>query len=132
MPSDRIVSFVGTDNPKWNVIKDDALLSPGQPLPIVIDRNGQRISLTITPTAHVEDGDTAGFLDFIPDYGGLPIVVRQVEPNTPAAEAGLQAGDRVVAVSGQPVRSAEQVTQYIREHKSQPITLSVDRQGQRK
>ncbi len=132
MPGDRIVSFNGIDNPKWTLIKDDALLSPGQPLPIMIDRNGQRLSLTITPTAHVEDGDTAGFLDFIPDYGGLPIVVRQVEPNTPAAEAGLQVDDRIVAVSGQPVRSAEQVTQFIREHKGQPITLSVDRKGQRK
>src|ERR1700720_2193786 len=98
IPGDRIVSFNGIDNPKWTIIRDDALLSPSQPLPIVIDRNGQRLSLAITPTAHVEDGDTAGFLDFIPDYGGLPIVVRQVEPNTPAAEAGLQVGDRIVAV----------------------------------
>src|SRR3984893_4231834 len=26
MPGDRIVSFNGTDNPKWTIIKDDALL----------------------------------------------------------------------------------------------------------
>lgn len=131
-PEDRVVSFNGNDNPKWTIIKDDALLSPGQPLPLVIERNGQRIPLTITPTTQVENGDSAGFLDFIPDYGGLPVVVRAIEANTPAAEAGLQVDDRIVAIGGQQVRSAEQVTQYIREHKSQPITLSVDRRGQRK
>src|SRR6266851_4784055 len=128
-PGDRIVSFDGNQNPKWKTIADDALLSPGQPLPLEIERNGQRISLAIKPTPHTEDGETAGFLDFLPDYGAVPIVVRAVEPNTPAAEAGLQVGDRIVAVNGEPVKSAEQVTQLIREHKGQPITLGVLRNG---
>jgi regulator of sigma E protease len=56
-------------------------------------------------------------------------VVREVVPNSPAAEAGLRAGDRIVAVNGEPVKSAEQVTQTIREHKGQPITLRVERNG---
>ncbi|MGI8898164.1 MAG: RIP metalloprotease RseP [Pyrinomonadaceae bacterium] len=131
-PGDRIVSFNGTENPKWNTIRGDALLSPGQPLPLVVQRNGERIPLTLTPTAVTEDGETAGFLDFVPDYGDVPVLVREIEPNTPAAEAGLQPGDRILAVNGQPVRSAEQVTQFIRDHKSQPITLAVNRAGQQK
>jgi len=126
---DRIVSFNGTENPKWDTIRGDALLSPGRPLPVVVERNGQRVPLTITPIAHVEDGETAGLLDFLPDYGDLPVVVREVEAGTPASEAGLQPGDRITSISGQPVRSAEQVTQFIREHKGQPITLSVNREG---
>src|SRR5216684_4937840 len=128
-PGDRIVVFDGNENPKWRTIADDALLSPGQPLPLEIERNGQRIKLTIKPTPHAEDGETVGFLDFLPDYGAVPIVVRAVEPNTPAAETGLQVGDRIVAVNGEPVKSAEQVTQLIREHKGQPITLRVERSG---
>ena len=129
---DRIVAFNGTENPKWNTIRGDALLSPGQPLQLVVERNGQRIPLTLTPTAVTEDGETAGFLDFVPDYGDVPVIVAAVEPNTPAAEAGLQAGDRILSVNGQSVRSAEQVTQFIRDHKSQPITLTVNRVGQQK
>ena len=127
---DRIVAFNGTENPKWNTIRGDALLSPGQPLQLVVERNGQRIPLTLTPTAVTEDGETAGFLDFVPDYGDVPVIVAAVEPTTPAAEAGLQPGDRILGVNGQPVRSAEQVTQFIRDHKSQPITLTVNRAGQ--
>ncbi len=126
---DKIVSFNGTENPKWDTIRGDALLSPGQPLPVIVERNGQRVPLTITPIAHVEDGETAGLLDFLPDYGDLPVVVREVEAGTPASEAGLKPGDRIVSVSGQQVHSAEQVTQFIRDHKGQPITLSVDRAG---
>jgi regulator of sigma E protease len=128
-PGDRIVAFDGNENPKWRTVADDALLSPGQPIPVEVERNGQRIKLTIKPTPHTEDGETVGFLDFLPDYGNVPIVVREVVPNSPAAEAGLRVGDRIVAVNAEPVKSAEQVTQFIRDHKAQPITLRVDRGG---
>jgi regulator of sigma E protease len=128
-PGDRIVSFDGKPNPRWKTIADDALLSPSVAIPIEIDRSGQRLNLTIKPTPHTEQGETAGFLDFLPDYGNVPIVVRVVEPGTPAAEANLQSGDRILAANGEPVKSAEQVTQIIRDHKGQPITLRVNRQG---
>lgn len=126
---DRIVAFDGNENPKWRTVADDALLSPGQPIPFEVERNGQRIKLTIKPTPHTEEGETVGFLDFLPDYGEVPIVVRNVEPGTPAAEAGLSVGDRIVAINGEPVKSAEQVTQLIRDRKGQPITLRVERNG---
>jgi len=128
-PGDRIVAFDGNENPKWRTIADDALLSPGQPVPLEIERNGQRIKLTIKPTPRTEEGETIGLLDFVPDYGNLPIIVREVVPNSPAAEVGLRIGDRIVAVNGEPVKSAEQVTQYIRDHKGQPITLRIERGG---
>ena len=63
-PGDRIISFNGTENPSWDLINGDALLSPGRPLPVVVNRNGAEISLTITPRAQTENGETAGFLDF--------------------------------------------------------------------
>src|SRR6266404_2237524 len=128
-PGDLIVVFDGNENPKWRTIADDALLSPGQPIPLEVERNGQRLKLTIKPTPHTEEGETAGFLDFLPDYGNVPIVVREVVPNSPAVEAGLRVGDRIVAVNGETVKSAEQVTQIVREHKGQPITLRVERNG---
>lgn len=128
---DRIVSFNGHEQPKWSTIRGDALLSPGEPLPITIERSGQRIALTITPTSVVEEGETAGFLDFVPDYGDVPVVIKKVEAGSPAAESGLKPGDRIVAVGGEQVRSAEQVTKYIRDHKSQPVALTLARNGKR-
>lgn len=128
---DRIVSFNGSENPTWDVIQGDALLSPGTPLPVVIERNGEKIALTIEPTARVENGDTAGFLDFIPDYGGIPAVISDVNPGSPAEAAGLRGGDRVVTVGGEEVRSAAQVTEYIRNHEGQAIQFTVERDGNR-
>ena len=129
-PGDRITSFNGTENPRWDLIRGDALLSPGQDLPLTVDRSGQSVKLTIKPTPRTEDGETAGTLDFIPDYGGLPVTIRDVTPNSPASEAGLQTGDRITAINGETVRSAEQVTQYIRDHRGQPINLTLERNGQ--
>ena len=126
---DRIVAFNGTDHPKWDTIRGDALLSPGQPLPVVVERNGQRVQLQITPVPRTEDGETAGFLDFLPDYGDVPVVLREVTADSPASEAGLQVDDQILAIAGQPVHSAEQVTRYVSEHKGEPITLTVKRAG---
>ena len=99
-PADRIVSFNGTENPTWDVINGDALLSPGRPLPVVVNRNGSEVHLTITPTTRMENGEAAGTLDFIPDYGGLPVVVAEVFPGSPAAAAGLKENDRFIAIGG--------------------------------
>lgn len=129
-PGDRIISFNGTENPSWDVINGDALLSPGHALPVTVDRNGAELSLTVTPTARTENGDTAGFLDFIPDYGGLPVVIGDVSHDSPAAEAGLQDDDRLVSIGGESVKSAAQVTEYIRNHDGQPLSITVERNGQ--
>jgi len=126
---DRIVSFNGTANPDWDTISGDALLAPNEALPMVIERNGQRLQLTIKPTALTRDGETAGQLDFIPDYGDVIVVISDVTADSPAAKAGLQGGDRILAAGGQAVKSSEQVVQYIRSHKAEPIVLDVDRNG---
>ncbi len=129
-PGDRIISFNGTENPSWDVISGDALLSPGRPLPVVVNRNGSEVALTITPTARTENGEAAGYLDFIPDYGGLPVVVGDVQPGSPAEAAGLKEGDRFVKIGGEDIKSSAQVTEYIRSHDAQPIAITVERNGQ--
>ena len=129
-PGDRIISFNGTENPSWDVISGDALLSPGRPLPVVVNRNGSEVALTVTPTTRTENGEAAGYLDFIPDYGGLPVVVGDVAPESPAADAGLKEGDRFVSIGGENVKSSAQVTEYIRSHDAQVIPITVQRDGQ--
>jgi regulator of sigma E protease len=126
---DRIVSFNGTEHPSWDVINGSALLRPGRPIPLIVNRNGVEIPLTITPSVRTENGEKAGFLDFLPDYGGLPVMVGAVLPGSPAEEAGLESGDRLWKIGDEDVKSAAQVTEYIRSHTGQiPITL--ERNGQ--
>lgn len=131
-PGDSIVAFNGTEKPDWDTIRGDALLSPGQPLSMVVERNGQRIPLTITPTTHTDQGETFGDLDFVPDNGGYPVILRDVLKDSPAGESGIQVNDRVLRINNQPVRSAEHITNFVREHRSEPITLAIERNGETK
>lgn len=129
-PGDRIVSFNGNENPTWDFISGEALLSPGRPLPLVVNRNGSQLPLTITPTTRMENSEAAGTLDFIPDYGGLPVVVAAVGAGSPAEETGLKLGDRILTIAGQDVKSSAQVTEYIRSHPNEKIAITVERDGQ--
>jgi regulator of sigma E protease len=57
--------------------------------------------------------------------------VGQVESNTPAAAAGLKAGDRVVAVDGHRAATFDAVSKLIRSSRGKPITVTVVRDGKR-
>jgi regulator of sigma E protease len=55
--------------------------------------------------------------------------VAQVQANTPAAAAGLEAGDRIVAVDGRPTRTFAQVSARIGGSHGRAITVTVERSG---
>jgi regulator of sigma E protease len=57
--------------------------------------------------------------------------VAQVEAGTPAAAAGLQAGDRIVAVNGRATRTFAATSRLIRASHGGPVTLIVVRDGRR-
>jgi regulator of sigma E protease len=129
---DRIVSFNGVEHPKWDRIRGDVMLSPEKPLPLVVERGGQRVELTLTPEKRVESGEILGAMGFQPDYGTVPIIVAGVTDNSPAAQAGLQVDDRIISIGDQPVTSGQQVRDYIQQHPNDPIRFVVERRGERK
>jgi regulator of sigma E protease len=57
--------------------------------------------------------------------------VAGVESGTPAAAAGLQPGDRIVAVNGRPAHTFTAVSHLIRSSRGRQVTLTVRRDGQR-
>lgn len=65
-------------------------------------------------------------------YGvnGLPPVVGQIKPNTPAASAGLGYGDRVVEVNGSPVVLWNDIADAIEESDGNPLSITVERSGE--
>ena len=58
------------------------------------------------------------------------VVVRDVSPNSPAAEAGIVTGDRIVAVDGQPVESTNQVSAGITRNLGSDLSLTLESGGQ--
>jgi regulator of sigma E protease len=65
---------------------------------------------------------------------GVPVdttsTVDDVVPGTPAQAAGLQPGDRILEVGGQPVEPGA-IAATIRESEGAPITIVVERRGDR-
>ncbi len=57
--------------------------------------------------------------------------VGEVETGMPAAAAGLLVGDRIVAVGGHAATTFDRVSQLIRASHGRPITVTVDRAGNR-
>jgi regulator of sigma E protease len=64
---------------------------------------------------------------------GVPVLSTQVggvEPGSPADRAGIKKGDRIVAVSGQPVTEWEELSKRIKESQGSPLNLSIRREAQ--
>ncbi len=51
------------------------------------------------------------------------------DPKSPAALAGLQAGDRITSIAGKQVTTWEQATRAIRAHGAGPVTIGIVRDG---
>ncbi len=129
---DRIVKFDGEENPTWRRIESDALLSPEKPMAMTVERNGQRVDLTISPTKITEGGQSAGILEFEPDLGTVPVVVGRIEPDYPAGKSDLKVGDWVISVNDKAIKNPQEMKRFIGEIKDQPIKLLVNRNGERK
>ncbi len=61
----------------------------------------------------------------------LPAVVDEIMPDSPAAEAGLQKGDRVVAADGQTIHGWEDWVAFVRQRPNVTVPLDVERNGER-
>lgn len=64
---------------------------------------------------------------------GLPlvhVVIDEIMPDSPAAEANLQVGDVILAVNGNPVEATSQVSLYVQESLGEPTEMQLERDGQ--
>lgn len=71
------------------------------------------------------------FMGFL--YVGSPValpVIGMVEPNSPAAQAGLLPGDRVLRVDGEPVRHWGELERAVSEARGAVLRLSLERGGE--
>jgi S1-C subfamily serine protease len=103
---------------------------PGAGLGFAIPINRARsIAQQLVAKGSVSHAMIGVTLEPAPQGGGAR--VRGVMAAGPAAQAGLRAGDRIVAVGPQAVRDPAQLTQLVELHGvGQPMELRIERQGQ--
>jgi regulator of sigma E protease len=56
-------------------------------------------------------------------------ILGEVQPNMPAAKAGLQAGDEIVAVNGEPINDFDDLRLAVTMHADTPISVQYRRNG---
>lgn len=128
---DRIVKFDGSESPSWDRIQDDALLNPEKQMPLTVERDGQRVELTIAPTKITENGQSGGVLEMSADTGTEPVVVGSLDPELPAASDGVKVGDWITSVNDKAIRNSQEMKSIVTESKDQPIKLAIDRNGEK-
>ena len=99
------------------------------PLTIEVDRSGERLSLEGPDDilTRVQEGGGGGLLGL--GVYNQPSVVGDVAPGRPAAEAGLQLGDRIVSIAGQEVLFWEELTSLIQTSGGRPLPFVWEREG---
>jgi regulator of sigma E protease len=68
-------------------------------------------------------------LTYVLGYPETPVTIREIAPDSPAAQSGLLLNDTLVSIEGVNIRRIDQVKQVVDEHAGQMIALVVLRDG---
>src|SRR5437899_5567852 len=135
---DKIVSVDGhlvtrfggmsNDSISWRIVR-----SEGETVPITVQREADSKMRLITVEAKPKIPPTRAWmrkgLRQIEIFPAETPLVARVQPNSPAAKAGLQANDLMVGINGKPLYHINGIDDFLREHPSVPIQLNLKRNG---
>ncbi|MAL92720.1 MAG: RIP metalloprotease RseP [Pseudomonas sp.] len=79
----------------------------------------------------VEEPDPITSLGIRPWRPQIAPVIAQLDPEGPAQAAGISLGDRLLSLNQQPLDDWQQVIDAVRTLPGEPVSLQVERQGQR-
>lgn len=127
-PGDHIVAFGSHKNAKWNDFQLEITLRPNEDLPLTVERNGQTLHPVVKLQARTVGNDQIGTIGIEPYLAGVG--VARVQPGTPAAQAGIQAGDKLVAVNGTEITSYQHFKEMLNSSNGQAQVIKVMRNNQ--
>ena len=125
---DRITKIDGVQNPNWEQVELKEALSPGQPLAVQIDRNGNILDKTVVPEA--TGVDQIGYAGWAPKEN--TVTITDLVSGMPAEKAGLKEGDQILSVDGKPVPALASMVESLKVTKDKPINITILRDGQQK
>jgi regulator of sigma E protease len=124
-PGTAIVRVNGVSVKSWDEIVSAISNTPDREIRIELS-DGSTVALPIHPDALEQRLKTAHALQPF-----RAPVVGQVLPDKPAAQAGIQEGDTVVAVNGRPVQQWYDLVELLQASAGQSLKVEVARAGQR-
>jgi regulator of sigma E protease len=105
-------------------------------LPLEVRRDGHELPITLriaTDTRPLtEPGRLLPGLGFDLATWNADTVIQNVPAGSAGARAGLEAGDRILAVDGQPVANTQEFIAAVRGAPARTLTVSLERRGERR
>ncbi|MFQ5514613.1 MAG: RIP metalloprotease RseP [Myxococcota bacterium] len=121
-PGDRVVAIADREIWRWEDLQRAVSESDGTPIPLVLERGEERLTVEVAPEPRSEGPGYALGVEHqrIAPQLGLP------DPQGLAARTGLRTGDRVVAVGGEGVEDWYGFLTAL-ERTSGPLELEIER-----
>ncbi len=120
---DVILAVNGRKTPTWNDVEIAVGTKPNRLLSLEIQRSGRVMNVPLTTESRTKyEMGYAGF------FGKILTQVQMVSPGSPAEKGGLQAGDVILAINGEPVYFYRFV-EIIEANPEQECAFLVDRGG---
>lgn len=113
----------GKEKPNWQDVQTRVLMNADKVLPVVIDRNGEKISTTITPIRKTPSD--MGYDGMGPHF---PVIVKSVWSES-AKAVGLMAGDEITTVNGSKA-SSQSIQPIIQGIQGSSFPITVLRHGE--
>ena len=127
---DKIIKINGQDYDYFqDLVKPETLLSDGASY--TVDRNGQIIDIPLPADFIQKFNRKEGLKNFL--WFRYAPVVDQLEPGTIAANVGLQKGDVITSINGEPVQYHDQVSPLVNDTikgSKDSVSFTIARVGQ--
>jgi len=126
LPGDCIVALNGEEVSTWTGTNKTMIGQAGSELAFTVDRSGLPLILSMAPENNGLEG--------LQSLGLLPAqaaVVGGVAPAMPAQAAGVEVGDRIIAIGGEPVSSWYDLKRIIQQGKGDPQDFTLERGGEK-
>ena len=124
---DRIVAIDGSEVSTFRDLQTIIGQSAQQDLELTVARDGREFALSLTPELDTQTG--AGRIGV---YPWVDPVIAHVSADAAAGIAGIQPGDRIVAVDGTATPHSIAVEQALRNAQGTSVEITVERDGDRR
>lgn len=127
---DRILSFDGVATPTWQELLLQIALHPDENVKVAYEREGKKTEVTLAETTDKTKSQVTGWVGIEPfDFYANEPLIDTVNTNSPAAAAGLKAGDRIVSIDGTPVEYWTDLTKAVQKSEGKALSVTVARDG---
>ncbi len=130
---DRLVELNGASIDRFEDLEFALLQNLGEPIALAAERDGVVRDFVVVPEV-IEISDALGKPQQLGYIGAAPFMSAAVGGTVsdgPAARSGMQPGDRIVAIEGQPVESFNDLRVVVEANPEVPLAFAVERGGER-